>query len=140
MEIKAPLSSAGRTTLAKSTIASLGYYCMQTTKIPRTMCDDIDRRTRKFIWGGTKSQRKVHLLSWETLQKPRDQGGLGIRSAWQANSTFLTKLGWRMLVEPESLWSRVLRHKYCKGHSDIDMFAPTKNMSNVWKEITENAT
>lgn len=29
--------------------------------------------------------------------------------------------------------------KYCKDRCDIDMFAPTPNMSNVWCGITENA-
>lgn len=79
------------------------------------------------------------MLSWETLQKPREQGGVGLRSARQANAAFMTKLGWRMLVEPNALWSRVLRHKYCKGRCDIDMFVPKPGMSNIWSGITENA-
>lgn len=132
------LSLAGRVTLAKSTITTMASYAMQTAKIPRIICDDIDKRTRRFIWGGTEDHRRVHLLSWEQLQKPRDQGGLGVRSARQANSAFLTKLGWRVLTEPNSLWSRVLRAKYCKGRCDIDMFESKQNMSNVWRGITEN--
>lgn len=111
---------------------------MQTAKIPRSICDKLDKKTRQFIWGGDDERRKIHLLSWETLQKPRDQGGIGMRSARQANSAFLTKLGWRVLTEPNALWSRVLRHKYCKGRCDIDMFTPTTNMSNVWRGITDN--
>lgn len=43
------LSLAGRITLAKSTITTLASYAMQTAKIPRTVCDDIDKRTRRFI-------------------------------------------------------------------------------------------
>ncbi|KAL2899374.1 hypothetical protein RDABS01_024456 [Bienertia sinuspersici] len=134
------LSLAGRITLAKSTISSLANYSMQTAKIPHTICDDLDKRTKRFVWGGDEDTRKIHLISWNSLQKPRDQGGLGLRSARQANSAFLTKLGWRMLTEPTALWSRVLRHKYCKGRCDIDMFQPTSNMSNVWRGITDNAS
>lgn len=133
------LSMAGRITLAKTTISSLACYSMQTAKIPRTICDNIDKKTRRFIWGGSDEKRKIHLLSWETLQLPRNQGGVGLRSARQANSAFLTKLGWRVLTEPNALWSRVLRYKYCKGRCDIDMFTPTSTMSNVWRGITENA-
>lgn len=133
------LSLAGRITLAKSTFNTLATYSMQTAKIPRTICDSLNSRTKRFIWGGTEDTRKIHLVSWETLQLPREKGGLGLRSSHQANAAFLTKLGWRVLAKPQALWSRVLRHKYCKGRCDIDMFSPTPNMSNVWRGITENA-
>lgn len=69
------LSLAGRITLANSTIATLGYYSMQTAKVPRAICDDMDRKMRRFIWGGNEDTRKIHLLSWETIQRPTSQGG-----------------------------------------------------------------
>lgn len=133
------LSLAGRITLAKSTLNTMSNYAMQTAKIPRGVCDEIDKRTRRFIWGGSEDHRKIHLLPWDKLQLPKGQGGLGIRSSRNINSAFLTKLGWRVLTEPHSLWSTVLRAKYCKGRCDLDMFETKSNMSNVWKGITENA-
>lgn len=133
------LSLTGRITLAKSTISTMSSYAMQTAKLPKTVCDDIDKRTRKFVLGSTNEHHKIHLLSWEKLQQAREHGGIGICSARQPNSAFLTKLGWRVLTEPNSLWSRVLRAKYCKGRCDIDMFEPKSNTSNVWRGITDNA-
>ena len=133
------LSLAGRITLAKSTLSTMANYSMQTARIPRGVCDEIDKKVRRFVWGGNAESNRVHLLSWDTLQRPRKEGGIELRSARQSNAAFLTKLGWRMLTEPNSLWSSVLRHKYCRGRCDIDMFQPTSNMSNVWKEITDNA-
>ena len=132
------LSLAGRITLAKSTLTTMATYSMQTAKIPRTTCEAIDKKVRRFIWGDDENKNHIHLISWDTLQRPRNEGGVGLRSTRQANSAFLTKLGWRVLTEPNALWSRVLRQKYCKGRCDIDMFLPTSNMSNVWKGITEN--
>lgn len=44
-----------------------------------------------------------------------------------------------MLTEPEALWSRVLRQKYCRGRCDVDMFVPKAGASNVWAGITDNA-
>lgn len=134
------LSLAGRITLAKSTLSTMATCSMQSAKIPRTVCDSIDKRIRRFVWGGDDEKSRVHLLSWETLKLPRDKGGVGLRSARQMNAAFLTKLGWRVLSEPNALWSRVLRHKYCKGRCDIDMFTPTCNMSNVWRGITDNTS
>lgn len=87
------MSLAGRITLAKSTVSSLAYYSMQNAKIPKSFCEDIDRKTRRFLWGGDEDKKKIHLIAWDTLQKPKEYGGLGIHSASQANKAFMTKLG-----------------------------------------------
>ncbi|XP_056688793.1 uncharacterized protein [Spinacia oleracea] len=115
------------------------YILYANGQTPKNGLHDIDKKARRFIWGGHDDKRCTHLLAWEVLQKPREQGGVGIRSAKQANPAFLAKLGWRTLTEPNALWSRVLRAKYCKGRCDIDMFEPKKGMSNVRRGITENA-
>lgn len=57
------LSLAGRITLAQSTISSMSFYSMQTAKLPLSICDDIDKRTRRFIWGGSDTKRATHLLA-----------------------------------------------------------------------------
>lgn len=87
------MSLAGRITLAKSTLSTMATYSMQTAKIPRTVCDDLDKKIRRFVWGGDEEKRKIHLLSWETLQGDKAHGGVGLRSAQQVNVAFLTKLG-----------------------------------------------
>ncbi|GKE01820.1 hypothetical protein Tco_1389803 [Tanacetum coccineum] len=101
------ISLAGRTTLTKLVLSSPAYYSMQTIKIPRSVCDSVDRKSRMFIWGGSNDKKKIHFLSWNTLQRQRKEGGIGIRSMRQANATFLTKLGWRLLAEPSSLWDEI---------------------------------
>lgn len=111
---------------------------MQTTKLPRSVCDDIDRKTRKFLWGGTNEARKIHLVAWENVTKHKQEGGLSLRSMRQANAAFLAKLGWRVLAEPNTLWSRVLRSKYCDGRCDIDMFKARPDASYAWRGILKN--
>lgn len=56
----------------------------------------------------------------------------------QAHAAFLTQLGWRVLAEPDALWPRVLRSKYCEGRCDVDMFKARGDASNAWKGILEN--
>ena len=106
------LSMAGRATLIQSTLNDIPCYTMQSTKLPRSTCDEIDRRNKSFLWGALEGERKVHLVAWETVNKTKREGGLGIKSMRQVNSAFLAKLGWRILAEPQSLWARVLRAKY----------------------------
>lgn len=91
------LSLAGRATLIQASLSSTPYYTIQTSKLPRTTCDDIDRISRRFLWGGSEEQRKVHLVAWDTVTKEKDSGGLGLRTMRQANAAFLSKLGWRLL-------------------------------------------
>ena len=132
------LSTAGRVTLAQSVFSSIPLYAMQSAKLLRSICDEVDKKTHMFIWGGNKEKRKVHLVSWDTLVKPRDKGGLGFRLMQQANCVLLTKLGWRIMQEPQSLWARVLRSKYCKNQSDLDMFEERRDASNAWRGILDN--
>lgn len=132
------ISPAGRATLVQSSISSMPYYAMQTTKLPRSTCDDMDKVARRFLWGGTEEQRKIYLVSWEQVTKETVNGGLGIRSMRQANSAFLTKLGWRVIAEPNTLWSQVLRHKYCDGRCDLDIFKHKQGSSNAWRGIVDN--
>ncbi|KAJ8448965.1 hypothetical protein Cgig2_004020 [Carnegiea gigantea] len=56
----------------------------------------------------------------------------------QANSAFLTKLGFRLVIEKEKLWSRVLRAKYCQSRCDLQMFKPRSDVSNSWRDILGN--
>ena len=132
------LSMAGRATLIQSTLSSIPYYSMQSSKLPRSTCDDIDRRNKSFLWGALEGERKVHLVSWDNVNKSKREGGLGIKSMRQVNSAFLAKLGWRVLAEPTSLWSRVLRAKYCDNRCDVDMFQMKQNASNAWRGIMSN--
>lgn len=49
--------------LAKSTISYMSYYAMQMAKIPRTICDDVDKRVPRFIWGASEYKISIHLMS-----------------------------------------------------------------------------
>jgi len=51
------LTLTGRATLVQSTISAITYFSLQTTKLPRYLCDDFDRKARKFL-GGLPSKRR----------------------------------------------------------------------------------
>lgn len=129
------LSMAERTTLANSVLLSIPLYVMQSTKVPRGICDKIDSQVCDFVWGSTLRHRSMHLLSKEKIARPRKFGGLGIRSMRHANSAILAKLGWRILQEPNALWARVIRGKYCNNRADVDMFQDSARSSQMWKGI-----
>lgn len=96
-------------------------------------CDEIDKQIRRFLWGTTTTQRKCHLVTWGTIIKPKDEGGLGIRSTRKMNTAFLAKLAWRLFTQKESLWAQALGGKYMKGRFHFDNFHARPRQSNVWR-------
>ena len=86
------LSLAGRTTLAKSVLCALPIYTMQTTVLLYSTCERLDALCHGFVWGSTGEQRKIHLVGWDTVCRPNDCGGLGVRKSAWVNETFMMKM------------------------------------------------
>lgn len=72
----------------------------------------LDKLSKEFIWGSTSEKKKQHLLSWDRICRPKFEGGLGIRKAFDMNTTLIAEIGWRLLSDTGSLWARVVRCKY----------------------------
>ena len=48
------LTLAGRIVLAKAVISATSFYSMQSALLPETLCDNIDKKVRNFVWGVLK--------------------------------------------------------------------------------------
>jgi hypothetical protein len=57
-------------------------------------------------------ERKIALISWEKICKPKLQGGLGLRDPATLNKVLSAKIWWRWLKRPKDLWARLWRKKY----------------------------
>lgn len=79
------LSMAGHITLAQSCIQSLPNYAMQSSCIPSSICDEVERLCRNFIRGSTTEGRKCHVMFWEHICKPKSDGRLGFKSLCVVN-------------------------------------------------------
>ncbi|CAN1142459.1 Putative ribonuclease H protein At1g65750 [Linum perenne] len=134
---KDTLSRAGRVTLAVSVLNALPSYAMQTSVLPVTICDLIDQRIRSFVWGSEQGQRKLHLVNWENLCKPKELGGLGLRSARELNQAYLLKLAWGILKQPSELWVDVMLTKYFTRTQHGLIPRATKRFSSLWRGIKE---
>jgi len=62
---------------------------------PGLVIRKIEGLLRKFIWeGGKGNEKKLHLVRWDKIQKPRDEGGLQVRSLTIQNQALGAKLLW----------------------------------------------
>jgi len=129
------LSLAGRLTLSKSVLSSIPYYHMQYAKLPNTLCDEIEKIQRGFLWGDTNQIRKPHLINWEVCCLPKGDGGLGIRNQKQMNEAFLMKMLWNMINKPDDLWCKVLYSKYGRNKDLRVAITSHPYDSPLWKAL-----
>ncbi|KAF2302230.1 hypothetical protein GH714_033810 [Hevea brasiliensis] len=133
------LSFSGRVTLANSVLTTLPNHLMQALYLPKAMCDEFDKKIRRFIWGDQRGNHRVHLVNWNQVTLPKDKGGLGVRTSREMNATFLAKLAWRLLKEEKSLWVKILRGKYFGHSSGLNALVEKRSASIIWRGIVSNA-
>jgi hypothetical protein len=108
------LSKGGRVTLIKSTLSNLPTYMMSLFPIPAPVAKRIENIQRDFLWGGgvLNDEAKLHLVEWDKVCSPLDEGGLGIRNIRRFNQALLGKWLWRFAHEKGAWWRSVLVAKY----------------------------
>lgn len=68
------LNIAGRTTLAKSCLSNIPTHIKQLHKLPVSITNKIDKIQCNFIWGTTKSKRKMHMINWDIITEEKELG------------------------------------------------------------------
>ena len=67
---------------------------------------------KRFLWNGNDNESKYHLVKWEKVCQPTDQGGLGIVDLKVMNISLLCKWLWKIENE-QGLWQDLILKKYC---------------------------
>ena len=106
------LSKGGCLTLIKSILSSLPSYCLSLFSLPMSIASRLETLQRDFIWGDMGDEHKFHLVNWQQVCSPLQDGGLGIRNLSVFNKALLGKWLWRYPIESDSLWHQVVDSKY----------------------------
>jgi hypothetical protein len=88
----------------------------------------------QFLWGDGENSNRMHSLAWWKLYYPKNEGCMGYRDFESFNLTMLAKQVWRLINDPNSLCSRVLRAKYYPD-GDILKAGPKSGCSFTWQGI-----
>ncbi|KAL0416341.1 UNVERIFIED_CONTAM: putative mitochondrial protein [Sesamum latifolium] len=78
--------------------------------------------------------KRVHWVAWRKMCRPIVEGGMGFRVLKAFNIALLAKQGWRVVSNPTSLLSRVLKAKYFPGCSFWDALVG-RRPSLTWRSI-----
>lgn len=129
---------AGRVILTKSVLQGLPSYVMQSCVIPKGVCDDIDKICRGFIWGDENGQIKFHSIGWDRICQPKQDGGLGLRTMRDLNTTSMMKATWKFCCPTPALWKSVIQGKYNTVRDNFPHLDRKKDGSKFWQGLNAN--
>lgn len=134
---KKNLSKGVKEVLIKTVAQALPNYAMSMFLLPQQLCADMDNMLNKFWWRGSKHSRGIHWLSWERMCSNKSVGGLGFRKLQYFNKALLGKQGWRLIVNMDSLASKVYKERYYPNGSFLQATVGN-NPSYIWRSIMES--
>ncbi|KAI0506993.1 hypothetical protein KFK09_013111 [Dendrobium nobile] len=128
------LSLAGRLQYLKFTIQNTIAYWIRGSILPKTVIKFFRKTCSKFLFfGDIASLSKLHMVSWETVCKPKLKGGLGIPSLSALTHAFNCLVIYRMYNcnSPLSAW---LTAHYISPWRPL-----SSNASKFWTSVCNTA-
>ncbi|CAM8948389.1 unnamed protein product [Rhodiola kirilowii] len=130
------LSAAGKEVMIKAVLQSIPQYAMMCYKIPEEVCKRLAQIIRRFWWSSQAEGSGIHWTSQFHLSLSKEDGGLSFRDLVLFNEALLAKQVWRLLVNPSSLISRVLKAKYFRDGNVLSTglcSSPSLAWRNIWQ-------
>eukprot|EP00253_Pinus_taeda_P021665 PITA_21665 len=112
------LTKAVKLILIKAVLSALPIFQCSLLLAPKLITEQISKILRDFLGNGGKgNQRKLHLVRWNILNRPLQQGGLQIWDPGLANLTLGGKIIWQLYADKNHPVSKILLKKHLKGGS-----------------------
>ena len=77
---------------------------------------------QNFLWRDYEEDKKLPLIKLESIYKPMDMGGLGIKNLQWQNAALGEKLIWRLYQDRDHKWAKIIYNKYLKVEDPLSIF------------------
>uniref|UniRef100_A0A803QG02 Reverse transcriptase domain-containing protein n=1 Tax=Cannabis sativa TaxID=3483 RepID=A0A803QG02_CANSA len=128
-------SIGGREVLLKVVVQSIPTYAMSCFSLPKKFCRQLESMMANFWWGSSTNKSKIHWKKMEFIM-PKAEGGMGFRSFIHFNQALLAKQAWKILEDPHSLLTRVLKARYFKNWNFLNA-SKDSLPSLTWQSICD---
>lgn len=88
----------------------------------------------EFWWNNLENKNKIHWVGFDKLTMSKNLGGIGFKDLELFNQALLTKQAWRILSEPNSLFSRFYKIRYFVNSLFLESVIG-RRPSYVWRSI-----
>lgn len=102
--------------------------------LPKDIISKLQGAIAKFWWSTKANNRGLHWIAWEKICVPFEKGGLGFRDLYNFNLALRAKQLWRLLHHPTSLLARVLKGRYFRHTSPMEV-KTSNSPSYGWRSI-----
>lgn len=106
------LSQDARVVLIKSVLSFLSLYHLSYFKLTSQEAHKCDLLLSNFFWGSGNGKNSPHMKAWDTICRPKGEGGLGIKKILEFNDALIGKQAWRVISNRDSLLSKIYLAKY----------------------------
>ncbi|GJS59198.1 RNA-directed DNA polymerase, eukaryota, reverse transcriptase zinc-binding domain protein [Tanacetum coccineum] len=112
------LSYAGRLQLIDVVLESIHVYWASVFLLPATIIKEINRILKNFLWNQSENSASKAKVAWSSICRPKDQGGLGLKSLHIWNQALLTKHVWNIATKKDSLWVKWVHYVKLRGKNE----------------------
>lgn len=106
--------------------------------IPRGILARLQRICSRFLWKGNRHGSLFAWIKWDTIVRPKEWGGWGIKMLDIFAKALAAKLGWQ-LITSKSIWKKVAYAKYISPTNLMDWtrldHQNRNNISIIWKAV-----
>ncbi|XP_074314345.1 uncharacterized protein LOC141649558 [Silene latifolia] len=126
-----PFKHLGRLVIVKSVLNSLHSYWASMFIIPKGIIKRIEAVCRNFLWDNSVDYRRTPLVGWDTICRPKDEGGLGLKDQETWNKAMVERLVDWVSMQRDSIWVHWVQSNYLKGQEWMEYKPSTNSSWNV---------
>ncbi|CAK8543253.1 unnamed protein product [Lathyrus sativus] len=133
----------GRVSLINSILANLPIHYLAFFKAPKKIVNDIITIQRRFLWVRNSSKKFISWISWNSICKTKEYGGLGIKHVGRFNCALIEKWLWRFQSSGNEIWRKTLNLRYGNLSIKVQTFADvgSSKFDSLWmKDILSSST